>query len=161
MRKRIATKTKTLNNGIKVVTRKVVDAPDLEWVLQAAAVRALRAMPEFGAEWAPRADGSWPQFTLAGDFNAGRRSMRESVKAKATGLTPGEADVRVYIAGSRLCMIEYKAAKGRLSADQVTRHALLRGLGFEIEVVRASSEEEAAAATVALVRRWLGMEGAV
>lgn len=130
-----------LRSGIRVKTATGV-VP--EWALQASAVRSLRALPEFDRD-----------FTLAADMNAGKRGIVQAVKDKATGLTPGECDLRVYLRYGRLCMIEYKTEKGRLSPAQKARHALLRGLGFTIEVLHASTEAEAAERTVALVRGWL------
>lgn len=129
-----------------------------EWVLQAAGVRALKAMPEYASDAANAKPGT---FTLAGDFNAARRSMREQVKAKATGLAAGEHDLRVYLhpagtAGGLLGLIEYKAAKTPVSADQRNRHALLAALGFDCQaVLRATTEDEAARLAVSAVRGWL------
>lgn len=144
-RMRVRKSTQVLANGTKVIRQTLVEAPQLEWRLQAAAVRALKAMPEFGRA-----------FDLEGDFNAARRSMQESVKAKATGLTPGAFDLRIYMTGGRLGLIEMKAARGRLSPEQVDRHAALRRLGFEHQaVVKVTSEDEAATACVSLVRGWL------
>lgn len=117
------------------------DAPIEEWRLQAEAVRQLRAMPEFDVS-----------FTLAADFNAGKR---DATKAKATGVTAGEADLRIYAAGARLLLIEYKNAEGRLSQDQKERHTLLRSLGYTVEVIKAATPEECAAASVATVKAWL------
>lgn len=137
---RIVTTTSAAGTSVKVKA-----APLDEWILQAAAVRALKAMPEYTH-----------QFLLAGDFNAARRSMREQVKAKATGLTSGEHDLRLYMTGGRLGLIEYKNAEGKLAKDQITRHADLRSLGFSLQaVIKASTEAEAAERTVALVREWL------
>jgi len=154
-RTRLARRTTTLANGTSVTTTRVVQAPVLEWVLQAAAVRAARSLPEFGDTWAARADGTFPGFTLAGDFNAGRRSPQESVKAKATGLVKGEADLRLYFEQAKFKMIEYKGEKGRLSPEQITRHALFRGLGFEVVVIKAATEADASAQTLAHIQRWL------
>jgi hypothetical protein len=141
---RIVTTTSAAGTSVKVNA-----APIEEWILQAAAVRALKAMPEYGA-----APGG--RFLLAGDFNAARRSMREQVKAKATGLTSGEHDLRLYMADGRLGLIEYKNAEGKLGKDQITRHADLRSLGFSLQaVIKASTEAEAAERTVAQVREWL------
>lgn len=131
---------------------RVTDAPVLEWRLQAEAVRQMRDMSEYAATASQVREGT---FTLAGDFNAGRRGMQESVKAKATGLTAGEPDARIYAASGRLLLIEYKNADGRLSGDQVDRHALLRALGYTIEVIKASTPEECATRSVSLVRSWL------
>lgn len=134
-------------------------APVEEWRLQAAAVRALRATPEYAAT----ADDVRPgTFTFAADFNAGKRN---ATRAKATGVMAGEPDIRVYGYGARLLLIEYKNAEGELSVDKVvkgkkrvgqtTRHALLRALGYRVEVIKATTPEECAAATVSLVRGWL------
>lgn len=112
-------------------------APELEWRLQAAAVSALRNLDGYDATW-----------TFAGDFNAGKRN---AAKAKATGLTPGEADLRVYLTGGRILHIELKAAKTPVSADQVKRHALLRSLGHRVEIVRAASADEMARLVCGLV----------
>lgn len=130
----------TTRNG-KVTAR---PAPELEWKLQAAAVRALKAMPEYGR-----------QFLLAGDQAAAKRGPRAQMQALATGLTPGDPDLRLYLPGGRVAFIEYKTSTGRLSPAQKQRHADMARLGHTVEVVAAATEEECAAATVQLVRRWL------
>lgn len=134
-------------------------APVEEWRLQAEAVRQLKAMPEYAAT----ADDVRPgTFTFAADFNAGKRN---ATRAKATGVTAGEPDLRIYGYDARLLLIEYKNAEGELSVDKVvkgkkrvgqtTRHALLRALGYRVEVIKATTPEECAAASVALVRGWV------
>lgn len=116
-----------------------------EWRLQAAQVRALRAMPEFCR-----------RFTLAGDQNAGRRGKQTAAIAKATGMTPGEHDLRIYLEGGRLGLIENKAENGRLSPEQRDRHALLARLGFGYQaVIKAATEADAADMAMATVRGWL------
>jgi hypothetical protein len=132
-----------LQNGTRVVrTSKAVP----EWRLQAAQVCALRALPEFNK-----------RFTLAGDQNAGRRGKQTAAIAKATGLTPGEHDLRVYLEGGRLGLIENKAEKGRLSPEQRDRHALLDRLGFHRQaVIKAATEAASAAEAVSTVMGWLG-----
>lgn len=139
--KRVRIVTRVSSTGTKVT---VSDAAPQEWELQAAQVRALRAMPEYGR-----------QFLLAGDMNAERRGPKARAKAVATGMTAGEPDVRIYVTGGRLFMIENKVGNGRLTPDQVRRHADLHRLGFTIEVVRAESTTDAASQAVALVQRWL------
>jgi hypothetical protein len=139
--KRVRIVTTTLAAGTKV---KVTEASPKEWEGQAAQVRALRTMPEYGK-----------LFLLAGDQNSAKRGPRAQIEAIAAGMTPGEADVRIYLHGGRLRMIENKVGNGRLSPAQVARHAALARLGFEIEVVRFSTTEEAATKAVALVRGWL------
>lgn len=134
-------------------------APIEEWRLQAEAVRQLKAMPEYAAT----AGGVRPgTFTFAADFNAGKRN---ATRAKATGVMAGEPDLRIYGYGARLLLIEYKNAEGELSVDKVvkgkkrvgqtTRHALLRALGYRVEVIKATTPEQCAAASVALVRGWV------
>lgn len=141
----VRTIIKTSASG-KVTTR--LAAPK-EWELQAAQVRALKAMPEYGK-----------RFALAGDQNAAKRGPRAQAEAIAAGLTPGEADVRIYLDGGRLRMIENKVGRAPLTDSQRVRHPLLAALGHPVEVVRATTEEEAAARAVKLVRGWLS-EGVV
>lgn len=143
-RTRLARRTTTLPNGTKVVRTTLTQAPELEWRLQAEIVRQLRAMPEHDA-----------LFSVVGDFNAARRSPQEAVKAKATGLTAGEPDIRVAMTSGRMGFIEVKGEKGRLSPAQVERHAVLRRLGFVVEVIKEGNPSVAAARAVALVRGWL------
>ncbi|WP_174020419.1 VRR-NUC domain-containing protein [Agrobacterium fabrum] len=138
-------------NGKRVVIRtsakgevSVADAPIKESEGQAAQVRALRALPEFGR-----------QFLLAGDMNSAKRGPRAQADAIATGMTPGEADLRIYLKGGQLRMIENKVGKGRLSSAQVARHASLVRLGHPVEVVRFTSTAEAASKAVSLVKGWL------
>lgn len=138
-------------NGKRVVIRTsakgkvtVADAPIKESEGQAAQVRALRSLPEYGR-----------QFLLAGDMNSAKRGPRAQADAIATGMTPGEADLRIYLKGGQLRMIENKVGKGRLSPAQVERHASLARLGHQVEVVRFTSTTEAASKAVALVKGWL------
>jgi hypothetical protein len=137
-------------NGKRMVltTRngRVTQKPALpkEWELQAAQVRALRSMPEYGK-----------RFLLAGDQNAAKRGPRAQQEAIAAGLTPGEADVRIYLDGGRLRMIENKVGKAPLTDSQKERHPALAALGHHVEVVRTVTEKEAADKAVALVRGWL------
>ncbi|TIL38542.1 VRR-NUC domain-containing protein [Mesorhizobium sp.] len=151
--------TTTRINGkrVRIVTQNgktvVTDAPIEEWKLQAAGVRAQRGMPEYVDD--PK-DVKPSTFTIAGDFNAARRSMREQVKAKATGLTPGEHDERIYMFGGVMGLIEFKGAETPVSRDQKKRHALLAALGFTRQaIVKAATEEDAADQAVSVVRGWL------
>lgn len=143
------TQTVTINGArVRLTTRngKVTAKPvgEVEWKLQAAAVRALRAMPDFGR-----------QFLLAGDMASGKRGPKAQMQALATGLTPGDPDLRIYLPAGRIAFIEYKTTYGRLSPAQKQRHADMTRLGHIVEVVAAGTEVECAAATVALVRGWL------
>lgn len=130
----------TTRNG-KVTAK---PALPLEWQLQAAQVRALRAMPEYGK-----------CFLLAGDQNSAKRGPRAQVEAIAAGLTPGEADVRIYLEGGQIRLIENKVGGAPLTASQKERHPALARLGHHVTVLRAVSEADAAAQAVALVRGWL------
>lgn len=122
----------------------ITEPPVLEWILQAAQVRALRAMPEYGL-----------QFLLVGGMEAGRRGKQESVKAKATGLTAGHPDLTIFLPAGRVGMIENKNAEGRLSPAQRDRHAALAAIGHHVVVIKATTEAEAAERAVAQVRAWL------
>lgn len=122
----------------------VTDAPVLEWLLQAAQVRALRAMPEYGT-----------QFLLAGGMEAGRRGRQEATRSLATGLTAGHPDLTIFLPGGTIGMIENKNAEGRLSPAQRARHAALAKIGHRVVVIKAATEAEAAERAVAQVRAWL------
>lgn len=125
-------------------------APPKEWELQAAQVRALRAMPEYGK-----------QFLLAGDMNAAKRGPKAQQEAIAAGMTSGEPDLRIYLQGGKLAMIENKVGKvGRLSPAQVARHASLARLGHIVVTVSATNTEDAASQAVALVRGWISANDA-
>jgi hypothetical protein len=134
---------------MRITTRKgkvtAAPAPPLEWELQAAQVHALRAMPEYGAG-----------FLLAGDMNAGKRGPRAQVQAKATGMEPGEPDLRIYGKGGRLLLIENKVGRAPLTPAQKDRHPAMAGLGHPVTVLRANDAATAAADAVSLVRGWLG-----
>lgn len=136
------TKTTTLKNGTKV-TKAAKGA--LEWQLQAEACRQLRALPSFNK-----------RFAFAGDMAAARRTRQGATIAKATGLTPGEHDLRIYLEGGRLGLIEMKAGKGTVKAVQRDRHALLQRLGFHRQaIVKATTEADAAFQVVSIVQGWL------
>jgi len=77
------------------------------------------------------------------------------MQAKAAGLAPGEPDVRIWLEGGRVGLIENKVGKAALEPSQVIRHPLLAALGHPVEVVRAVTCEEAADKAEALVRGWL------
>lgn len=130
------------------VERRKIAATIPEWKLQAAAVGELRRM----------IDAGWP-FALAGDMNAGRRSMAAAGIAKATGLEAGEPDLRIYMPGGRIGFIEMKGARTPVSQDQKERHKLLTGLGHTVTIVQAKTESEARDAVVRVVKAWLGIEG--
>lgn len=92
-------------------------------------------------------------------MNASRRTKRQIAEALATGLTAGEPDVRVYLPGSRICHIELKTPRGRVSEDQKKRHARLRELGHVVTVIAAETPSLAADAAEAFVRGTLEQNG--
>lgn len=149
-------KVRLITNAAGGITIK--DAPLEEWVLQAAAVRALKAMPEYAATasdvTASTKEGR-PAFSLAGDMNGDYRSPRAAVKAKATGIAAGDPDLRLYLPNGRLRLIEYKNAEGTMTASQRIRHPLLAALGHPVVTLKVATEEQAAERTVALVKGWL------
>jgi len=140
--------TITTRDG-KVTTKAALP---LEWELQAAQIRSLRRMPEYVHT---ARDVRLGTFTLAGDQNAAKRGPKARAEALAAGLTPGEADVRIYIYGGILRQIENKVGNAKLEPSQTTRHPLLDALGFPVVVVRAVTEDDAAEQAVRLVRGWL------
>lgn len=158
------TQTTRINGKrVRIVTKngKVTTsaALPLESDLQAAQVRALRAMPEYAAT---ARDVTRNSFTLAADQNAARRGPKARSEALRTGMVAGEHDLRIYMTGGRLGLIENKVGNpetgsgGKLSPAQKLRHQLLAALGFGRQaVIRAVTEDDAAAQAVATVRRWL------
>lgn len=152
-------------NGKRVVIRTsakgkvtVKEAPVLEWQLQAAAVRALKALPNYAKDAndvAANTKAGRPSFTLAADMNGDYRSGNAAVKAEATGIAAGDPDLRVYLHGGILRLIEYKGKLGRLTDSQKERHPLLEILGHPVVTMKVSTEAEAAEQSVALVTSWL------
>lgn len=149
-RTRLRRTTTRLDNGTTVTKTKLVEAGPLEWQIQAEAVRRCRMLPGFGDEASDSVT-----FTLAGDFNASRRSPQQSTIAKATGIVAGEQDLRFYGQGGNMLLVEMKGPKTPISKDQHKRHALHRHLGFRVEVIRGKTIEQGAADVVALVQSWL------
>ena len=143
------TKTVRLSSGARVrlsADGRIQPAPELEWRLQAAAVTALKKLPSYES-----------LFLLAGDMNAGKRN---AAKAKSNGLTAGEPDLRIYIKGGRLLLLELKAAKTPVSKDQRDRHKALAALGHKVLLIRAGDGPEMAAkvcAAVAFELAWWGL----
>jgi len=152
-------------NGKRVVIRTsatgkvtVKEAPVLEWELQAAAVRALKAMPNYAKDadaLASNAKAGIPSFTLAADMNGDYRSGNAAVKADATGIAAGDPDLRIYLPNGVLRLIEYKGKLGRLTDSQKERHPLLEALGHPVVAVKVSTEEDAVNQSVTLVKSWL------
>lgn len=125
-------------------------APLKEWHLQAAQVTALRRARQAG----------WP-IRVEGDMNAGRRTLRETGIAAATGINSGAADLRVFLPAGKLLMVENKrrvnGKSGALSKDQKESHAEFAELGHDIIVVVADTPDDAAAQVMAAVSKRLGL----
>lgn len=147
--------TTTNASGTKVT---VTDAPIEEWLLQAAAVRALKAMPEYAGDAnrvAANDNVGRPSFTIAADMNGDNRSRQAAMKATATGIAAGDPDLRIYLPNGVLRLIEYKNAEGVLTKSQQIRHPLLAAIGHPVVTLRVASEEDAKARTVEIVKAWL------
>lgn len=112
----------------------------LEWELQAEQCRRLRRMPDV---------------LFVGGMEAGKRGPRAQVQALATGLTAGHPDLTIFLSGGRTYFIENKVGNGRISPAQTDRHEKLRKAGFVVEVIRATSKDEAGDKIEALVLEWL------
>lgn len=146
-----ATTQTTRIAGARVVIRTspagkvtVTPALPLEWELQAAQVRALRRLPEYGR-----------LFLLASGMEAGKRGARATMEAKAAGMTAGNPDLTIYLPGGRVGLIENKVGRATLEASQVARHPALAAIGHPVTVVRSVTEEDAARQAVELVLGWL------
>lgn len=92
-----------------------------EWQLQAYVVQEARRVG----------------YCIAGDMNQARRNGKQAALAKATGMLAGETDLRVYLPGGRICLIELKKNDGRLSEAQKEHHIWLKDLGYWPYVVYA------------------------
>ncbi|WP_028165463.1 hypothetical protein [Bradyrhizobium elkanii] len=123
-------------------TRIVNNIP--EWRYQAEVIARLHALEDAGLP-----------ITCAGDMNRAKRTRRERMEAKVTGLTAGEPDVRVYITGGFLLSFELKTPKGSRSKDQKDRHKKLIGLGFTVITIKAKTPEEIADEVERIVRSYL------
>ena len=99
-----------------------------EWHMQAYVVQEARRMG----------------YVVAADMNAGKRN---GAKAKAEGMQAGETDLRFYLPGAMMALIELKRGGnltprktwGSVSKAQKELHETLRGLGFYVAVVFADS----------------------
>ena len=95
-------------------------------------------------------------FTFAADMSGmAAANKRVAGRAKLMGMRSGETDLRLFFAGSRILQIEMKALKTPVSDEQKARHALLRSMGFRVEVVRATCPADAVKQVMALVDEYL------
>lgn len=123
-------------------TRIVNNVP--EWRYQAEVIARLHALEDAGLP-----------ITCAGDMNRAKRTRRERMEAKVTGLTAGEPDVRVFITGGFLLSIELKTPRGSRSKAQKDRHKKLTALGFIVITAKADTPEELADEVERIVRSYL------
>ncbi|CAN7600013.1 hypothetical protein [Bosea sp. LjRoot237] len=135
-----------LQTALKPKPRSASGAPLKEWHLQSSAVKWLRRYRQAG----------WP-IRIAGDMNAGRRTLREQGQASATGINAGEPDVRVYLPAGKLLLAEFKREGETTSEEQDDAHAELRALGHDVIVLTPANEDEAAAQLAEAVSQRLGM----
>ncbi len=85
-------------------------------------------------------------FTYAADQNAGLRGPKAQADAKAAGMEPGELDMRFYISGGNILLIELKTPKNKIThkcnKHQLDRIALLEKLGFTCYTVTARCPQD-------------------
>lgn len=89
----------------------------------------------------------------------GHLNVYQTQLSTATGVKRGEPDLRLYFEAGRLVMIELKGDKGKLTDSQKIRIPILRGLGFIVHIVFATSEAEAKALAGAIVDAELASPG--
>lgn len=111
-----------------------------EWRLQAAIVVDLDRRIANGA-----------RFDFAAGLEGVRLIPKKRAEMRSQGMKAGEPDLRFYFDRGRILLIELKADGGSLNAAQKERHARLRDLGFDVRVVKATSEAEAVALVGAIV----------
>lgn len=129
---------------VRFTTKKPKPTSRKEWQLQAAIIAKFHELEAAG----------W-QFTCAGDQNAARRGLHAAAIAKVTGMTAGEPDLRIVLPEGRIGWIELKASKGRLSSEQIARHARYAELGHHVHVLQAVTEQEAVEGAVKLLAAML------
>jgi hypothetical protein len=79
--------------------------------------------------------------------------------AVATGVKRGEPDLRLYFDHGRAVFVELKGEGGKLTDSQKVRIPILRGLGFIVHIIFATSCDDAAALVGAIVDRELAWPG--
>jgi hypothetical protein len=72
-------------------------------------------------------------------------------------MAAGDPDLRLYGAGGRLLLVEFKGEKGKPTASQKSRHPLLARLGHPVTILQAATEQDAADQAQALVQGWLAL----
>ncbi len=95
------------------------------------------------ASYLRQMEGITGAFTFSHPANEGKRTPVQGAMLKAAGLRPGEPDIVIYMRGNHTVFIELKNGSGVLSNSQRERHDVLRGLGYDVYVVKARSSAEA------------------
>jgi len=97
-------------------------------------------------------------FTFTHPANEGKRSPMQGAILKAAGMQTGEPDIILFLRGGSAAFIELKNGHGHVSIAQRQRHDVLRGLGFDVHVVKARSVPEAIGQVEGILRG-LGVVG--
>jgi hypothetical protein len=87
----------------------------------------------------------------AADQNKGRRSKAEGSRRKLAGMAAGEPDLRIYLDGARLILIELKTRDGKLKKSQEVRIPLLKELGFSVHIVYGKSPVDGVNQVLAII----------
>jgi hypothetical protein len=72
--------------------------------------------------------------------NAAKRTQWAAMRAKQEGLVAGAPDVICIWPGGGICWIEFKAARGKLTPNQVDFHDKLERFGHRVAVARSIDE---------------------
>lgn len=75
--------------------------------------------------------------------NGGFRTPVEASILKSMGVTAGVPDIVIHLNGGKSIFVELKAKKGKLSDNQETVHAILKGFGYRVEVITAEHPQDA------------------
>ncbi|MCE6993074.1 hypothetical protein [Dyadobacter sp. CY323] len=93
------------------------------------------------------------------EFEAGMEGIKLTIhaakKAKALGMGNGFTDLKFYLPGGRMCLIELKAKRGVLTDSQKERHPKLAMLGFKIHVVKAKTPVDGLNQVIGLMHSYL------
>ncbi|MCF0075452.1 hypothetical protein LZD49_33545 [Dyadobacter sp. CY261] len=90
------------------------------------------------------------------EFEAGMEGIkltpRAAMKAKSLGMGNGFTDLKFYLSGGRMCLIELKRKKGVLTGSQKERHPKLAMLGFTVHVVKATTPSDGLSQVLTILR---------
>lgn len=126
-----------------------------EWKLQAAIASRLDSLIALYEQHGPAPFA----YAAALEGVIGNLNRYQTQLATATGMKAGEPDLRLYFEAGRLVLVELKGENGRLNDAQKERIPLLRGLGFTVHVLFATTEDEAREAIGVIVAAELASPG--